>query len=121
MDKRKLTVFYGFFGSQLAVLALSLLYYEKISLLSYVNISFYISSALIFTYLLVITVNSGFFDAMSYSFRAVFTASEKNGKKKSIHEMTPLSAMVTFNPHPIAVIGAANFSLMLAGLYFYYL
>lgn len=111
----------GFFISQLLILILSLVYHQSISLLGYINISFYIASTLIFLSLIVFTVNSGFFDAISYSFRSVFTGKEDGEKKKSFDEMTPLSELVTINANPLLLVGLFNFILMLAALFIYYL
>ena len=110
-------IFFGFFLSQLLVLILSLVYQQSITLLGYVNISFYIASILLFTSLIVFTVNSGFFDAISYSFRTVFAGKEE--KKKSFDEMTPLSELVTINANPLFLVGLLDFILMLAALYVY--
>ncbi|WP_144474557.1 DUF3899 domain-containing protein [Cytobacillus oceanisediminis] len=114
-------IFFGFFSSQLIVLFLSFLVRRGFTLLSYINISFYIASALLFISLLVYTVNSGFFDTMSYSFRTVFTKKEEGEKKKSFEEMTPLSELVTFNANPLLIISLLDLAFMLAALYVYYL
>lgn len=121
MDRRFKKIFYGFFGSQLAIFAISLIFFKEISLLIFINVSFYVASAMLFTSLMIYTVNSGFFDTMSYSFRAIFASSDENEKKRSIEEITPLSEMVTINTFPVLAIGLFDFILMLAGLFFYYL
>ena len=121
MSKSVGKILFGFTGSQLFVLGLSILYYNNLSLLNYINISFYISSFLLFTSLMIFTVNSGFFDAISYSFRTVFSGKENDDKLKSFDEMTPLSEMVNINTHPLLIVGILNFALMLAGLFVYYL
>ncbi|RSD29404.1 DUF3899 domain-containing protein [Mesobacillus subterraneus] len=119
MRNRVGKIFYGFFGSQLLVTIISLVNYGGLSLLNYINISFYVASILLFTSLMVFTINSGFFDTMSYSFRTVFAGKEE--KKKSFEEMTPLSELITFNANPLLVVGLLDFLLMLAALYIYYL
>jgi hypothetical protein len=121
MRNRVGKIFYGFLGSQGLIMLFSLVYQQSISLLSYINISFYIASFLLFTSLIVFTVNSGFFDSFSHSFRTVFAGKGEGEKKKSIDEMTPLSELVTFNANPILVVGLLDFFLMLAALSFYYL
>lgn len=110
-------ILYGFLTSQLAVLLLSLFFHQKLTLLIYINISFYIASMIIFASLLVFTVNSGFFDTMSYSFRTIFSGE----KKKQMNEMTPLSEMIGINANPLLIVGLMNFFLMLAGLVVYYI
>jgi hypothetical protein len=114
-------IFYGFLGSQILVLGISLAIFREISLLNYINISFYIASFLLFTSLLVFTVNSGFFDTISYSFRTVFAGKDEDGKKKAFDETTPLSELITFNTHPLLIVGLLDFVVMLAFLYYYYL
>lgn len=114
-------IFYGFLGSQVLAVILSLVYQQSITLLSYINISFYIASALLFSSLIVFTVNSGFFDTISYSFRTVFAGKEEGEKKKSFDEMTPLSELVTINANPLLMVGLLDFILMIAALYIYYL
>ena len=118
MSNRFGKIFSGFFITQVLIFILSLVYQQSISLLSYINISFYIASTLLFTSLIVFTVNSGFFDAISYSFRTVFAGKEE--KKKSFNEMTPLSELVTINANPLFLVGLLDFMLMLAALYVYY-
>jgi len=114
-------IFSGFIITQLLILILSLVYQQSITLLSYINFSFYIASVLLFTSIIVFTINSGFFDAISYSFRAVFAGKEDGDKKKSFDEMTPLSQLVTFNANPLLMVGLLDFILMLAALFIYYL
>ncbi|MBT2678215.1 DUF3899 domain-containing protein [Bacillus sp. ISL-35] len=121
MRNRVGKIFFGFFSSQLIILILSLLYHRSLTLLSYIDISFYIASALLFTSLIVYSVNSGFFDTMSYSFRTVFSKKEDGEKKKSFEDMTPLSELVTFNANPLLIVGLLDLALMLAALYVYYL
>lgn len=110
-------IFYGFFFSQIAVLLLSLISYQELTLLIYINISFYISSMIIFVSLLVFTVNSGFFDTMSYSFRTIFSGETK----KQMDEMIPLSEMIGINANPFLIVGLIDFFTMLAGLVVYYI
>ncbi|MGA9224894.1 MAG: DUF3899 domain-containing protein [Mesobacillus sp.] len=121
MSKGVGKILLGFISSQVFVVLLLLLYYKNFSLLNYINSSFYISSILLFTSLLVFTVTSGFFDAISFSFRTVFAGKENGEKIKSIHEMTPLSEMVKINTNPILIVGLLDFVLMLAALSIYYL
>jgi hypothetical protein len=122
MSKEFKKIIYWFLGTQAGVFAISFIYYNDVTLLNYINISFYFASILLFTSLLIYTVNSGFFDAMSYSFRTVFTSNDNSdGKIKSFEDMTPLSEMVNINTHPLLVVGLMDFALMLASLYVYYL
>ncbi|WLR53836.1 DUF3899 domain-containing protein [Mesobacillus subterraneus] len=114
-------IFLGFLSSQFLVFILSLIYQQSITLLSYINFSFYIASVLLFTSLIIFTVHSGFFDAISYSFRSVFASKDEGGKKKSFDEMTPLSKLITLNANPLLKVGLLNLMLMFAALFIYYL
>ncbi|MDQ0413616.1 MULTISPECIES: DUF3899 domain-containing protein [Mesobacillus] len=119
MRTRFRKIFIGFSLSQFIVLILSLLDQQTITLLSYINISFYIASILIFTSMVVFTVHSGFFDAISYSFRTVFAGKEE--KNHSRNDITPLSELITINANPLFLVGLFDFLLMLSALYVYYL
>lgn len=121
MRNRVGKIFGGFLGSQILILLFSLFSHHEITLLSYINISFYITSSLLFTSLIIYTVNSGFFDTISYSFRTVFAGKAEGEKKKTFDEMTPLSELVTINANPLLMIGLLDFILMLSALYVYYL
>ncbi|NEX78865.1 DUF3899 domain-containing protein [Bacillus thermocopriae] len=104
--------------TQLFIMILSLIMYHNISILSYINISFYISSALLLTSLLVYTIQSGFFDTISKSFNLAFSKGDKNRK---FHEIPGISELITFDNKPLFFYGFVNFLLMLIALAFYYL
>ncbi|MED1472081.1 DUF3899 domain-containing protein [Bacillus salipaludis] len=104
-------------GFQLLIIFLSLIFYQKISLLSYINISFYISFALLLFSLLLFTVKTGFFDAIAKSFN--FTAT-RGKEKRSLAEIPSLSEMVTINQKPFVFHGIITGFLMLIALGFYY-
>lgn len=103
--------------SQTIIFLLSFLILKDISLLHYINISFYIGSIFIFLSLLIITVNSGFFDVVSNSFRLFFAG--KSMTKKEVEEMRPLSKVITFNYSPIFMNGVLIIIFMLVALYIY--
>ncbi|TKC18284.1 DUF3899 domain-containing protein [Robertmurraya kyonggiensis] len=106
-----------FLSSQAAVFLLSFLYNKEITLLHYINISFYIGSLFILVSLLFFTIRSGFFDAVTKSFRQVFAG--KNVKKSEIEEMTPPSEMISFNVLPFLLNGILVTVVMLLALYIY--
>lgn len=112
--KRKLTVLLLF---QLVILATSMIFQHKITLLSYINISFYFSSALLFSALLTYTIQTGFFDVMSKSFTMVFS---KGDEKKSYKDITPISELVSINQKPLLLYGALIGVFMLIALFVYY-
>lgn len=102
---------------QISILALSLITFGEISLLSYINISFCITSALLFTSLLVYTIHSGFYDVMSKSFRLAFS---RGANKRKFEEIPPLSEIVTINQKPLVFYGLVTGAFMLIALFVYY-
>jgi hypothetical protein len=112
--KRKLIILAA---SQLLIFVLSFINYHNISVFSYINISFYVSAALLLTSLLVYTIQTGFFDVISKSFRI---AAIRGKDKKSFDEITPLSELVSFNQKPLLFYGLVIGLFMLIALAFYY-
>jgi Domain of unknown function (DUF3899) len=87
---------------QLVILAVSFIFYHEISLLSYINISFYFSAVLLLSGLLIHTIHSGFFDVVSRSFNLIFSRSEE---KRKFHEIPALSELVSINKKPLFFYG----------------
>jgi hypothetical protein len=108
-----------FLASQMVLFLLSFILYRNISLLHYINLSFYISFIQLSFSLMVFTVNTGFFDITARSFRVMFSG--KHTTKEEIKEMTPLSQIFSFNYFPILISGIINLLFMLIGLYLYYI
>ena len=102
---------------QIAILIISLISYHKISLLSYINISFYITSALLITSLLISTIHSGFFDVISKSFNIAFT---RGKDKRSWDEVPAISELITINQKPLLFYGFHTGLFMLIALFVYY-
>ena len=113
-NKRKMLILALF---QIVILTISLFYYHEISLLSYINISFYISSALLLTSLLVYTIHSGFFDVISKSFNIAFT---RGKDKRSWDEVPALSELIKVNQMPLLFYGLTTGFFMLIALFIYY-
>jgi hypothetical protein len=107
-----------FLVSQILIVLLSLLIYQNIFLLHYINLSFYISVFQLMISIMIFTINTGFFDITAKSFRMVFL--NKNSIKEDKKEITPLSQIFTFNYLPLLISGILNLLLMLVGLSFYY-
>ncbi|MEH7085239.1 DUF3899 domain-containing protein [Neobacillus drentensis] len=103
--------------TQLVIILISFLNYHKISLLSYINISFYFSAGLLLTSLLVFTIHSGFYDVISRSFSFAF---QRGQNKRRFDEIPPLSELVTFNQKPLVFYGLINGLFMLIALVIYY-
>ncbi|MFP5110930.1 DUF3899 domain-containing protein [Bacillaceae bacterium C204] len=103
--------------TQLVIIAISFITYHKVSLLIYINISFYFTAVLLLTSLLVYTIHSGFFDVISRSFSLAF---ERGPNKRRFEEIPPLSELVTFNQKPLVFYGLMNGLLMTLALVIYY-
>ena len=106
--------------AQGAVILGSLLLHQEMTLLDYINSSFYLSSFLLFISLLIYTINSGFFDNISRSFRLFFApkGSYSEAEKK---EMTPLSQLINARYTPLLFAGLGTLVLMCLALLVYYL
>lgn len=102
---------------QVAVIIIPFISHKKISLLSYINITFYVSAALILTSLLLYTIHSGFFDVISRSFNMVFSRGEE---KREWEDIPVLSELITFKHKPLLWYGMFMGISMLIALYFYY-
>jgi hypothetical protein len=102
---------------QFFIIITSFIYYHKISLLSYINISFYISATLLIISLLIYTIHSGFFDVISKSFNYSFTRGKDN---RSWDEVPSLSELITVNQKPLLFYGLCTSLFMLIALFVYY-
>ena len=100
----------------LLTIILSLLFYREISLLHFINISFYFCYAYISIGILLFIVNKGFFDGISYSFRRLL----RRNNKEEESEITPLSEIVAI-PHSLLLkSGIILVFIMCIGLVIYY-
>lgn len=104
--------------SQLIIFIL-MFFSNSISVLSYINNSFYISSLLLLISLAIFTVNTGFFDVVTKSFRLIFAG--KDVTRETEDEMRPLSQIITIKYSPLLFVGFINLALCLAALFFYYI
>lgn len=102
--------------TQFAILVLTFVFYGEISLFSYINISFYISSAFLLTSLLVYTIQSGFYDAIGKSFNLAFS----KDRKRKFTEIPSLSELVTFDNKPLFFHGLVIGLFMVLALVVYY-
>lgn len=107
-----------FLISNIVIFLLSFLFYQELSLLLYINISFYIGTLFIFVSLLFLTIKSGFFDQVTKSFRMVFAG--KNTTKKEIEEMTLPSQTISISVLPFLMNGLTIIVFMMVALYIYY-
>nr|WP_263328332.1 DUF3899 domain-containing protein [Neobacillus sp. Marseille-Q6967] len=113
--KRRLLIFAAL---QLFIISMSFVFYHGISLISYINISFYLSSILLLLGLLLYTISSGFFDVFSKSFNLVFSRGQ--GKRK-FHEVPSLSELITMDQKPLFFYGLTiGFFMIIALIVFYF-
>jgi hypothetical protein len=103
---------------QLGIFAISFFISHKITLVSYIDISFYITAALLITSLLIYTIRTGFYDVISKSLN--FSFSRGQGKRK-FNEVPSLSELVTISPKPALFYGSFTGLFMLIALVCYYI
>lgn len=118
MKKQFIYTFQFFLITEIMVILLSFLVYKEISLISFINMSFYVGSVIIFLSLLLITIKGGFFDTITQSFRLFFLG--RKVPKEEIKNMPPLSQIVKLNIFPYFLNGIIVIVLMLIALYYYY-
>ncbi|MDP4162406.1 MAG: DUF3899 domain-containing protein [Bacillota bacterium] len=106
-------------ASQVLILSIALVFYHRVTLLSYINISFFLSAILLLTSLLIYTIHSGFYDAISASFRVTFSRTHGQEKQK-LTEITPLSELVAIDQKPLLVHGLIIGFFMFISLCIYY-
>lgn len=104
--------------SQLVILAVSFIFYHELTLLSYINISFYFSSLLLLSALLIHTIHSGFFDVVSKSFNLIFSRREE---KRNFHEIPSLSELVSIDKKPLYFYGLMIGMFMIIALIVFYI
>ncbi|HEY2421517.1 MAG TPA: DUF3899 domain-containing protein [Neobacillus sp.] len=104
---------------QLSILAISFIFHHKLSLFNYINISFYISVALLITSLLIYVIQTGFLDVISKSFNLAFTRG-KGKDKRNWEDIPSLSELITMNNKPLLFYGLITGFLMLIALFIYY-
>lgn len=100
------------------VFLISFIAHREITLLHFINITFYISGGLLLISLFTMVIQKGFFDAISYSFRTVFESSESREKRE---KKTPLSELISFQYSALVGVGLILLLFVLGGLFVYYL
>jgi hypothetical protein len=107
-----------FFILQLLIFITSLLYYNKVNLKHYIDISFYFTSVLLLSGLLIYIISSGFFDVVTKGFSKAFSRDNENTK---IAEITPLSKLISISLKPLILYGLLLGLCMAIALLVYYL
>jgi hypothetical protein len=103
--------------TQVLILITSSFSKKGFSLLSYIDISFYVSALLLLISLLLYTINSGFFDVIGKSFNLAFS---RGHNKRNFHDIPALSELITINQKPLLFHGLVNGLIMLAAIFLYY-
>lgn len=119
MKKQIKSSFYLLLLSQIVIFFISFILYRNISLLHYINISFFLALLFIVFSLTIFIINTGFFDVTDRSFRRLLFT-KRGVSKEQIEQIRPLSEVFTFNYLPILICGIMTLSCMLAALFCYY-
>ncbi|MBT2217328.1 DUF3899 domain-containing protein [Virgibacillus dakarensis] len=98
--------------SQLLILFFSIIFYKRIDLLSYINVSFIIGSILILISMAGYVMKGRFFDVVFYSFQHIFS-------RMTERERRPLSQLVPQNYLLPFTAGVVTILLMLCSLLLY--
>jgi small-conductance mechanosensitive channel len=112
--KKKLQIFLLI---QFFIFIFSFAFYKKISLLSYINISFCVSAGFLLTAMLLYTIQNGFFDTISKSFNMFFS---RGHAKRKFADIPSLSEMITINRKPFLFYGVLNALFMVIAIFMYY-
>ncbi|PID05576.1 MULTISPECIES: DUF3899 domain-containing protein [unclassified Sporosarcina] len=107
-----------FLISQLVIVISVYSVYGKISLLGYINASFFVSGFLLFIGGVVFVVRTGSFDFFMKSSRKVFA---RKGQREVIESMRAPSEVLSASPAWFFIAGIPTFILMIVALGLYYL
>ncbi|MGG5253274.1 DUF3899 domain-containing protein [Neobacillus sp. SM06] len=102
---------------QLVIFITLLLYYNKITLEYYINMSFSFASLFLLSALLIYVIHTGFFDMVTKGFSKAFSRAHEKSK---IAEITPLSKLVSLSMKPLLLYGLLLILCMLIALAIYY-
>lgn len=118
------TSLYIFLSSLLLTMILAFIYYKNLTLLTFINTSFIISSLLLFCGLFMLVVKGGFFDGITFGFRRFLRNTSKTEQMlgDDIETMAmPSQTIKTLTISHILISGAMLFCIMLLSLFLYYL
>ncbi|MFB6465338.1 DUF3899 domain-containing protein [Cytobacillus sp. Hz8] len=118
-NKRKYILF-AFIITQIVIFILSFVLQKKITLLSYINISFYFSFFFLLAALTIYIIQSGFFNSFFDSFRRLAKAKRKAVVEDEFSSTTPYSELISFSQFPILVLGLLNGAFCVISLILYY-
>jgi len=102
--------------NQLLILLFVLILYKKLTILDYINVSFYVGGVYLFIGILVLILQSGFFDFFSTSFKKVFS---RKHIQSEINNMRPPSEVVTLKASFFFKSGLPIILVMFVALFIY--
>jgi hypothetical protein len=118
------TSIYVFLSSLVLTIIIAFIYYKNLTLLTFINTSFIISSLLLFCGLFMLVAKGGFFDGITFGFRRFLRNTSKTEQMlgDDIETMAlPSQTITTRMISPILISGAMLFCIMLLSLFLYYL
>lgn len=105
-------------GMAISIL-LTFMFHQRLTLLNFINMTFYVSGGLILLSLVTFVVQRGFFDVVFYSFRRLFQIQNQHlGEEKE--DIPKLSDVVSLPSSLSLLIGLIMMAIMLISLAFYY-
>ncbi|WP_153722770.1 MULTISPECIES: DUF3899 domain-containing protein [Sporosarcina] len=107
-----------FFITQIVIFVSIWVFFDKLSLLNYINTSFFISFLTLFIGAVMYIIRTGFFDFFMQSTRKVLA---RKGQKEAIESMRPFSETLPASPAWFFLAGLPSFVLMLIALIIYYI
>ena len=102
----------------LLAICLSFIIYHELSLVYFIDITFYLASSILLFSLLLFVIQKGLFDGIFYSFRKFFESQKPSGEQE---EISRLSNILSINLGVFFLIGLSLLVVVLGGLGIYYL
>ena len=99
-------------------IVLPLVIYQQLSLLHFINITFYIVGGLFTLSLLLFVIQKGFFDVTFISFRKLFRSHHQTQDEED--DIRKLSEIISFPYSQIFIVSLILCIIMLTSLYVYY-
>ncbi|GEN89631.1 DUF3899 domain-containing protein [Oceanobacillus sp. FSL W8-0428] len=109
---KKILIWIGI--SHLFIFLFCFIFYHRVDLLSYINVSFIIGAALILYAMAGYVIKGRFFDIVFYSFQHFFSRMS-DSDRRPLSELVPQKYMIPF------ITGIITLLLMLGSLFFYQL
>ncbi|WP_084219935.1 DUF3899 domain-containing protein [Jeotgalibacillus soli] len=111
-----LLLFIGYFS----IFAISILYYENLNLLNFINISFFLGGFYLFFSISVFILSSGFFDLVTNSFRKAFSRGKPLDKEEFDSMRSVSEAISVIRISPFLMSGSVIYAVMIIALIVYY-